>query len=186
MTNLIIVQECSWTVDIEPIKNNQNRLERPRETAVEVRHCRHILHTFVTNPCKMWRQWRTPTAISLGRSGRFCSSLMGPISTVWEHSRAIIRFVIDQCHLARMLLEATPRPFVATKASKWRLYRRCRSNVKQLLAWNSRAIFSFRVLFFLHDIEKVASYLFLYKLRNSEVLSPASLRVTALKKKREL
>ena len=52
MIILIIVQERSRTIDIGPIKDEQNRLERPREMAVGVRHCRHIPHTFVTIPVK--------------------------------------------------------------------------------------------------------------------------------------
>ena len=53
MKNLIIAQECSQTVDIGPIKDEQNRPERPREMAVGVGHCRHILQGFVTKVCKM-------------------------------------------------------------------------------------------------------------------------------------
>ena len=53
MIILIIVQERSRTIDIGPIKDEQNRLERPREMAVGVRHCRHILQGFVTNVCEM-------------------------------------------------------------------------------------------------------------------------------------
>ena len=38
MANLIIAQEYSRTVDIGSIKDEQNRLQRPREMAIEVCH----------------------------------------------------------------------------------------------------------------------------------------------------
>ena len=62
--------------------------------------------------------WRTPTVISLGRSSQFCSSLMGSISMVPEYSCEIIRFVIDKCHLAQMLSEATPTLSRSSKCMK--------------------------------------------------------------------
>ena len=52
MKNLIIAQEYSRTVDIGPIQDEQNRLQRRREMAVGVRRCRHILQGFVT---KVWK-----------------------------------------------------------------------------------------------------------------------------------
>ena len=42
MTNLIISQEYSGTIDIDPIKDEQNWLERPREMTVGVRHVHRI------------------------------------------------------------------------------------------------------------------------------------------------
>lgn len=42
MAIMIIAQEYSRTVDIGPIKDEQNRLERPREIAVGVRHVHRI------------------------------------------------------------------------------------------------------------------------------------------------
>ena len=48
MTNLIISQGYSGTIDIGPIKDEQNRLERPREMAVGVRHV-HRISTFYYN-----------------------------------------------------------------------------------------------------------------------------------------
>ena len=52
MKNLIIAQEYPRTVDIGPIQDEQNRLQRRREMAVGVRRCRHILQGFVT---KVWK-----------------------------------------------------------------------------------------------------------------------------------
>ena len=52
MTNLIISQEYSGTIDIDPIKDERIRLERPREMTVGMRHCRHILQGFVI---KVWK-----------------------------------------------------------------------------------------------------------------------------------
>ena len=53
MTNLVITKEFSQTIDVGSIKDEKNRLERPREVAVGVRHCRHILQGFVTKVCTM-------------------------------------------------------------------------------------------------------------------------------------
>jgi hypothetical protein len=50
MANLIIAHEYSRIVDIGPSKDEQNRLERPREMAVGVYHCRHIFNIFLQIP----------------------------------------------------------------------------------------------------------------------------------------
>jgi len=51
MPNLIIAHAYSETIDIGPIKDERNRLERPREIVVGVRRCRHILQGFVKKQC---------------------------------------------------------------------------------------------------------------------------------------
>ena len=117
--------------------------------------CSSHFHTFITNPCRMWRQWRIPTVISLGLSSRIRSSLMGPISTVQDYSCEIIRFVINKCHLAQMLSEATPTLGLSPKCMKWRPCCNFRKHVRPLLACNSFPGFSFLVLLLLHDIGKV-------------------------------
>ena len=104
MTNLIIVQEYSRTVDIGPIKDEQNRLERRREMVVGVRRCRHILQGFVTKVCKC-HEHRALQQQFLRRSSQFCSFLIVQISTGQEYSCAIIRFVIDQCRLSLGIFE---------------------------------------------------------------------------------
>ena len=104
--------------------------------------------------------WRTPTVISLGRSSRFCSSLMGSISMVPEYPCEIIRFVINKCHLAQMLSEATPTLGLSPKCMKWRPCCNFRKHVRPFLACNSFPGFSFLVLLLLHDIGKVVRFPF--------------------------
>ena len=52
MTNLIISQEYSGTIDIEPIKDGQNWLERPREMTVGVRQVHRISTLLLQIPVK--------------------------------------------------------------------------------------------------------------------------------------
>jgi hypothetical protein len=80
--------------------------------------------------------------------------LMGSISMVPEYSCEIIRFVIDKCHLAQMLSEATPTLGLSPKCIKWRPCCNFRKHVRSLLACNSFPGFSFLVLFLLHHTGK--------------------------------
>ena len=52
MKNLIIAQEYSRTVDIDPIKDEKNRLERRREMAVGLRHVHGISTPLLQIPVK--------------------------------------------------------------------------------------------------------------------------------------
>jgi hypothetical protein len=52
MKNLIIAQEYSRTVDIDPIKDEKNRLERRREMAVGLRHVHGISTPLIQIPVK--------------------------------------------------------------------------------------------------------------------------------------
>lgn len=132
----------------------------------------------------MWRQQRTLTAISPRRSSRFCSSLMEQISTVREYSWTLIRFVVDQCHLARVLLKATSRPFVAIEAwnedlsvaegNMWVIL----DLTWPLMACNFNPDCSFLVLFLLHDTGKMANSHIFRIFMNSRVFSLASIRLS--------